>query len=171
MFSTSVGMCRFSQATCDTTAKSDNVEAGGLPPTIWLQLTFVILFLTYGIWLGFKTRNIATSYNEGKFILISLVNHLQLIVVFIAIVNSVNINRHPSAYVLIISCVIGFSNLCTLAFIFGPKVFVFLLPEKAKKSFRLRRVPTSSVDEGSPRENRAISSPTSPNDIELTGKK
>ena len=78
MFSTSVGMCRFSQATCDTTAKSDPVEAGGLPPTIWLQLTFVILFLTYGIWLGFKTRNIATSYNEGKFILISLVNHLQL---------------------------------------------------------------------------------------------
>ena len=42
---------------------------------------------------------------------------------------------------------------------------------KAKKSFRLRRVPTGSVDEGSPRENRAISSPTSPNDIELTGKK
>ena len=118
----------------------------------------MLLFLLYSLYIAIKTRKIKTSYNEGKFILISLVNQTQLIFVFIAVVNSVN----ATEYVAAVSCIIGFSNLSTLSFIFLPKLLVYYAPTRAK-SFNIKRVVSSSLDE------RSTSSATT-NDVELTVK-
>ncbi len=151
IYSSSVGACRFSQTSCSTLKTEPELA-------IVLHLILMLLFLLYSLYIAIKTRKIKTSYNEGKFILISLVNQTQLIFVFIAVVNSVN----ATVYVAAVSCIIGFSNLSTLTFIFVPKLIVYYAPHRAK-SYNLKRVASHSVD----RDSRLSATTT---DVELTVK-
>ena len=90
-----------------------------------------------------KTRNIKTSYNEGKFILISLVNQSQLIMIFVAVMGQVDASSSPqnsATYKAIVCFIVGTSNLSTLCFIFAPKLIAYHDPVVAEKSFRLKRI-------------------------------
>ena len=100
-------------------------------------------FLCYSLYIAVKTRSIKTSYNEGKFILISLVNQSQLIMIFVAVVGQVDdasSAQSAATYNALICFIVGISNLSILCFIFAPKLIVYYDPVVAGKSFRLRQI-------------------------------
>ena len=96
-----------------------------------------------------KTRNIKTSFNEGKFILISLINQSQLImIIIIAVLGQVsdhNSPQHATTYTAFVCCALGLSNMSTLCLIFVPKLIVYYDPKLGEKSFSLRSVPSESA--------------------------
>ena len=137
-----IGMCRVPQGSCDGSSAPDVVAS------FVLCLILIALFLCYSLHIALKTRNIKTSFNEGKFILISLINQSQLIMIIIAVLGQVsdhNSPQHAATYTAFVCCALGLSNMSTLCLIFVPKLIVYYDPKLGEKSFSLRRVPSDSV--------------------------
>ena len=137
----SVGMCRRPSLSCEEPA-----NAISIPMIIYLAI--ILSFLCYSLYIAIKTRSIKTSYNEGKFILISLVNQSQLILVFVALsgqVDDASSPQYSATYTTLLCFIVGISNLSTLCFIFAPKLIVYYDPVVAQKSFRLKRIVTEPV--------------------------
>ena len=132
----SIGMCRRPPLSCEEPTNTISI------PMI-MYLVIIASFLCYSLYIAVKTRNIKTSYNEGKFILISLVNQSQLIMIFVAVMGQVGDSSSPqnsATYKAFVCFIVGISNLSTLCFIFAPKLIVYYDPVKAGKSFRLKRI-------------------------------
>ena len=90
-----------------------------------------------------ETRSIKTSYNEGKFILISLVNQSQLIMIFVAVVGQVDdasSAQSSATYNALVCFIVGISNLSILCFIFAPKLIVYYDPVVAGRRFSLTQI-------------------------------
>ena len=133
----SIGMCRIPQGSCNGTSTSDIVA-----PFV-LCLISIGIFLCYSLHIALKTRNIKTSYNEGKFILISLINQSQLIMIFIAVLGQVGnstSSQQAATYTAFVCCALGLSNMSTLCLIFVPKLVVYYDPKLGEKSFNLKRI-------------------------------
>ena len=129
----SVGMCRRPPLSCEDPANTISI------PMI-IYLVIILSFLCYSLYIAVKTRKIKTSFNEGKYILISLVNQSQLIMIFVAVTGQVDDASSPqnsATFKAIVCFVVGISNLSTLCFIFAPKVIVYYDPVVADKKFRL----------------------------------
>ena len=95
-----------------------------------LDVVFVLIFLLYSMYLSLKARKIKNSYNEGKFIFISLINQSQLLVVGGAVLVQLSQLQNTSSFVLAMICIVGFSNLSTLGLIFVPKLLVLYYPDR-----------------------------------------
>ena len=131
----SVGMCRRPHLSCEEPQNASIVMI--------MYLAIIGSFLCYSLYIAVKTRSIKTSYNEGKFILISLVNQSQLIMIFVAVVGQVDdasSAQSAATYNALICFIVGISNLSILCFIFAPKLIAYYDPVVAGKSFRLRQI-------------------------------
>ena len=138
-----IGMCRVPQGSCDGSSAPDVVAS------FVLCLILIALFLCYSLHIALKTRNIKTSFNEGKFILISLINQSQLIMIIIAVLGQVsdhNSPQHAATYTAFVCCALGLSNMSTLCLIFVPKLIVYYDPKLGEKSFNLKKVYSDSMD-------------------------
>jgi trehalose/maltose transport system substrate-binding protein len=129
----SFGMCRFAQTSCIHSNAGSMISSGMI--AILLDAALMIIFLLYSMYISIKTREIKTSYNEGKFILISLVNQFQLSIVGAAIVTKLSEvqSGDPTYFALAIICIISFSNLSTILLIFLPKLIVWYSPKLARR--------------------------------------
>ena len=108
-----------------------------------MYLAIIGSFLCYSLYIAVKTRSIKTSYNEGKFILISLVNQSQLIMIFVAVVGQVDdasSAQSSATYNALVCFIVGISNLSILCFIFAPKLIVYYDPVVAGRRFSLTQI-------------------------------
>ena len=86
---------------------------------IYLALEFFLL--AYSTYIGYKARNISTSFAEGRYIAISIMNQFQLIMVGVAAFGFVSKAYVPDTVMLVFSCILFFGNLSTLVLLFVPK--------------------------------------------------
>jgi len=116
----SVGYCGGPRKKC--------AEPGPHPVDSTTTLPFMIIYLVleffllaYSIYVGYKARNISTSFAEGRYIAISIVNQLQLTMVGVAAFGFVSQAFVPDIVMLVFSCILFFGNLSTLVLLFVPK--------------------------------------------------
>eukprot|EP00505_MAST-04D_sp_SCG-Rhode-Island_P004501 Stramenopile-MAST_4_protein_4501 len=114
----SVGYCGGPRKTC---AKPGTHPIDASLPFMIIYLVLEFFLLAYSIYIGYKARDISTSFAEGRYIAISIVNQFQLIMVGVAAFGFVSQTYVPDTVMLVFSCILFFGNLSTLVLMFVPK--------------------------------------------------
>lgn len=83
---------------------------------------FIALQYLYGTYLGIKCRNIATDFQEGTYLSVSVLSQAQVGVLGIAVVIAIEENQ-TSVRVLVISMLVLLVNVVLVALLFFPKIF------------------------------------------------
>ena len=105
------------------------------PLFLAIYVLMQLLMLSYAMYIGYKTRNINTSFAEGRYITISIVNQFQLVIVGLIAFSFVSRERYDTnTVVLVSSCILCFGNLSTLALLFVPKFIAMRKINQSKES-------------------------------------
>jgi trehalose/maltose transport system substrate-binding protein len=127
---TSVGYCGGGRTTCSI---SDTHPLDSLFLAIYALMQ--LLMLSYAIYIGYKTRDINTSFAEGRYITISIVNQFQLVIVGLVAFGVVSREQYnTNTVVLVSSCILCFGNLSTLVLLFVPKFIAMRKIDQSKTS-------------------------------------
>ena len=132
----SLGYCGGARLVCST----DNVAISNATMSAFLgYVCFQFLFLGYSIHIGYKTRNIATDFAEGKYISIAIFNQLQLTLVAIAAFGFLR-NEFDVDHIakMVVTFLLLCSNLGTLGLIFIPKLLAFRAHNQKKRNRNMR---------------------------------
>ena len=103
---------------CDTTTRLTESSSGWLFLTPLALIHFVVLVV--GNVLSYRSRNIATAYQEGKYIAMAMVSNLQVLALSIPVLLIVADNAAASSFVR--SAVVFLNDIGVLSFVFIPKI-------------------------------------------------
>lgn len=94
-----------------------------------LYVIFYIVIYMYSLRLIFQVRNLSDDFQEGRWISISILAQLQLLLLGISVVIAVG-PEEPSVSYLVVSLLVVLSNFMLLILLFGPKFYKILSGNK-----------------------------------------
>jgi len=102
-----------------------------------------LIFLLGGNYLGYLSRNLNTSFSEGKYVTIALVAKLQVLAIGLPV--TVMVAEDPISTMFIRSAILFLNTFTVQAFIFGPKIAALALHWKDSVGGTASKVGSTSV--------------------------